>query len=97
MKVLLDLIISSIRFQKNESVLDIFPTDFCDKIDVIYFMGEMTQKKDDKSGGDLYAIYCNMINIYYSCPICVDKYRWQPYLGNFNSKRWRPVLGCNDG
>merc|ERR1719259_1108432 len=39
-----------LKFQKNESVLDIFPTDFCDKIDVIYFMGEMTQKKDDKSG-----------------------------------------------
>ena len=61
MKVLLDLIISSIRFQKNESVLDIFD---CDKIDVIYFVGEMTQKKDDKTAGDLYAIYCNMINIY---------------------------------
>jgi len=81
MKVLLDLT----RFQKNESVLDIFPTDFCDKIDVIYFMGEMTAKKDDKTEGDLYAIYFNMINIYYSCPICVDKYPWQPYLGIFNS------------
>merc|ERR1719259_277535 len=41
---------NELKFQKNESVLDIFPTDFCDKIDVIYFMGEMTQKKDDKSG-----------------------------------------------
>ena len=55
MKVLLDLIISSIRFQKNESVLDIFPTDFCDKIDVIYFMGEITLKKDNITGGDSYA------------------------------------------
>jgi len=35
-----------LKFQKNESVLDIFD---CDKIDVIYFVGEMTQKKDDKT------------------------------------------------
>ena len=60
----MDLIISSIRFKKNETVLDIFPSEFCDKIGVIYFMGEMTLKKDDKTGGDLYDIYCNMINIY---------------------------------
>ena len=37
-------------------VLDIFPSGICDKIGVIYFMGEMTLKKDDKTGGDLYDI-----------------------------------------
>ena len=43
----------SIRFYKNETVLDMLPSWACDALDIIYFMGEMTYVyQDDTTEGD---------------------------------------------
>ena len=44
--------ISSIRFERNETVLDILPSGACDKIDVVYFLGVMTIVSPDDTAND---------------------------------------------
>jgi len=43
-----DLNIKEVKFYKNETVLDVLPSWACDYIEIVYFMGEMTNVyKDD--------------------------------------------------
>ena len=43
------MVLSSIRFIKDDTVLDMIPGWACDYIDVVYMMGELTWVYDDDS------------------------------------------------